>query len=338
MIAPVQTTMLNGFDDPRCPPEQWNALLCHGNTDVPFLTWEWQRSWWDSFNRSGLLLIAVTRAGHLVAIAPFFVEEDLVYFVGSGGSDYLDFVGDIHSPEVLESALRAARTAVKNFVGFRFFHLLENSRTTRLLHIVATQLGLIIRDEGGLSAPALSLVESQIAGSAATKKSLLRHERFFVQNGDLRISHSSTASEIVPCLSGFFEQHVERWKGTSHPSLFRDGKQRQFYERLAERASASGWLRFTRLEWNRTLIASHFGFCYGGTFMWYKPTFDLALARRSPGEVLIRQLLLRAVEEGAHTFDFGLGDEPFKKRFATHTRNVRNWGLYPQDVSMPAIL
>ena len=62
---------------------------------------------------------------------------------------------------------------------------------------------------------------------------------------------------------------------------------------------------------------------------WQKPAFAIDLARRSPGEVLLRQLLLAAIAEGATVFDFGLGDEPFKHRFATRIRHVHTWGLYP---------
>jgi CelD/BcsL family acetyltransferase involved in cellulose biosynthesis len=53
------------------------------------------------------------------------------------------------------------------------------------------------------------------------------------------------------------------------------------------------------------------------------------LAKRSPGEVLLRQLILAAVDEGATTFDFGLGEEPFKARFANRVEQVRTWSLCP---------
>ena len=65
-----------------------------------------------------------------------------------------------------------------------------------------------------------------------------------------------------------------------------------------------------------------------GIFLWYKPSFAVDLAQRSPGEVLLRRLLLQAMEENARMFDFGLGDEAFKSRFATQVNTVRNWGLY----------
>jgi CelD/BcsL family acetyltransferase involved in cellulose biosynthesis len=135
---------------------------------------------------------------------------------------------------------------------------------------------------------------------------------------------------IRPELDAFFAQHVARWAVTPSPSLFHDPTQRRFYERLTEEAAEAGWLRFTRVDWNGQPIAFHFGFCYGGSYLWYKPSFDIAWARRSPGEVLLRQLFCAAMAEGAHTFDFGLGDEPFKRRFATQINRVHTWGLYPE--------
>jgi CelD/BcsL family acetyltransferase involved in cellulose biosynthesis len=39
-------------------------------------------------------------------------------------------------------------------------------------------------------------------------------------------------------------------------------------------------------------------------------------------------LILAALSEQAQRFEFGLGDEPFKQRFATDVRHVRTWGLY----------
>ena len=70
---------------------------------------------------------------------------------------------------------------------------------------------------------------------------------------------------------------------------------------------------------------------YNRSFLWYKPTFDITLAKHSPGEVLLRQLLLRAIDEEADYFDFGLGDEAFKNRFASSTPTVTNIGLYPSS-------
>ena len=88
---------------------------------------------------------------------------------------------------------------------------------------------------------------------------------------------------------------------------------------VVREAGVEGWLRFTRVDWQRRPIAFHFGFHFQRCFLWYKPTFAVDLARHSPGEVLLRQLLVAAIAERAHTFDFGLGDEAYDKRESVST-------------------
>ena len=324
--------ILHDFDDPALGPGRWEALLGKGDTATVFVTRPYQQAWWDVFGRGDLLLTAAEEEGRVVALAPLFAEAGMVFFVGSGGSDYLDFIGDIRNPEVLVALLEVVMEQVPDFLGFRFYHVPDASRTGVKLQAAAERLGLICYDEGHLAAPALDLAgDPDVARAATRKKSLRRHERWFRREGTLTVQHLTDGAAIRPHLPVFFEQHIARWAETPYPSLFNDPSQRAFYERLTERAGDGGWLRFTRLDWNGQPIAFHFGFNYRGVYMWYKPSFAIDLSRRSPGEVLLRQLLLDAIAEGAHTFDFGLGDEAFKQRFATHVHTVRTWGLYPKE-------
>lgn len=329
MPEPVVVRFAASFNDPCVARERWDALLATGETDSVFLTWHWQRIWWESFGRGELLLAVAERGGRPVAIAPMFADSGMIFFVGSGGSDYLDFVGDVSDSDVLVAVLRAARERIAPFLGFRFYLVPAASATGRRLEAAAARLGLNAWQEGAIEAPRLVLPGSGLPPAAAGKKSLLRHEAYFRREGALEIRHARDADTIVAGLPEFIEQHVARWADTGYPSLLRDAAQRDFYGRLAQSADATGWMRFTRVEWNGRPIAFHFGFCRRGTYLWYKPSFAVDLARRSPGEVLLRQLLLAAAAEGAHTFDFGLGDEAFKRRFATESQQVETWGLYP---------
>ena len=323
---------LEGFDDPAFTSDRWSDLLHRGDTDVVFLTYGWQRAWWDVYGRGRLLLLIVETDGQPIVLAPMFSDAGMVFFVGSGGSDYLDFIGDSSDPEVLPALLDAARAAAPGFVGFRFYHVPDASRTGARLRDAAERLGLACFDEGTLPAPVLDLRNQAAAQAAPNKKSLRRHENGMRGRGTLTVHHLRDGEAIRPHLPTFFDQHVARWACTVHPSLFLGHRHRAFYERLTETAGDGGWLRFTRLDLDGRPVAFHFGSCYGGTFLWYKPSFDVELARHSPGEVLLRHLLLAAKDEGAHTFDFGLGDEPFKQRFATRNPLVRTWGLYPTEV------
>src|SRR5437868_1220594 len=87
----------------------------------------------------------------------------------------------------------------------------------------------------------------------------------------------------------------------------------------AGRASFS--IRFSVLRLEGEPIAFHFGFEYNRRFIWYKPSFSAAHARLSPGEVLIKYLLEDVIDRGLEEFDFGVGEEAFKYRFANHVKH-----------------
>ena len=168
-----------------------------------------------------------------------------------------------------------------------------------------------------------------MANQAVRKKSLRRHESYFLKNGGIEVRHFNSNIEFLNELDSFFLQHINRWAETPYPSLFNDEKNRKFYKELSKEFDSIDWLRFTGIIWQDQTIAYHFGFDYKKTFLWYKPTFDIELSRYSPGEVLLRQLLLQSIKDENMYFDFGLGEEQFKSRFATRTRMVKTWGLYP---------
>jgi len=75
---------IKGFDALQA---EWNALLQRSATNVLFLTWEWQRAWWNAFGegkspsgsspsgRSLRLLAMRDEIGQLNAIVPLFIQE-----------------------------------------------------------------------------------------------------------------------------------------------------------------------------------------------------------------------------------------------------------------------
>jgi len=328
MTAVVTTKILTGFADAAIGPELWSQLLEQGDTNAVNLTCQWQRNWWETFGRGKLLLIAAERAGQIVAIAPLFADGGMIFNICP--EDHLDFVGDVSDPEVLDSILSTARSALPDFLGFRFYFFPDSSHSGQRLQESAARLNLVCYEDEAIPSPLMDLSRNpELAHAATRKKSLVRHERFFTREGNLQVRHYRTAADILPQLPEFFEQHVARRAATPHPSLYCQPIQRAYYERLTRAVAPTGWLRFTRVEWNGRPIAFHYGACYRGRFVFGIPSFDIALARHSPGEVLLRQLLIAALEEKAETFDFGVGDETYKYRFSTDVIQLRNWGLYP---------
>ena len=64
------------------------------------------------------------------------------------------------------------------------------------------------------------------------------------------------------------------------------------------------------------LCAVHVGLCDRRTLHYWFPTYDVALARLSPGMILMRHLLQAAAERGLERVDFGRGEERYKSSLA----------------------
>jgi CelD/BcsL family acetyltransferase involved in cellulose biosynthesis len=218
---------------------------------------------------------------------------------------------------------------VPNLDTFEFWYVPDETGTGKRLEAAAERLGLSCHVVGQMPVPVIDLAaEPDRALSAANSKQSLRHERWFQREAPLEVLHLKDGAAILPHLDEFFEQHIARRAATDRPSIFADRENRLLWERATRMEADEGWLRFTRIDWAGRPIAFHYGTCYRGRYTWGMPTFAVDLARRSPGQVLLRHVLLDAIQEGAHTFDFGWGDEPFKLRFATETRFVRAWRLH----------
>jgi CelD/BcsL family acetyltransferase involved in cellulose biosynthesis len=330
----IKTRILDGFHDPSFGSAGWQKLLDDSNRDdLVFMTWHFQRAWWETFERGSLLLIVAEKDGRDVALAPFYAESGMVFFLATEfESDRLDFVGDIGDPEVLDALLKTARDSVPDFEGFRFYFVPDDSGTAERLAAAAARLGLSCYEEGEEAAPVIDLArQPEIALATTRKKSLLRHERFFRREGDFEVQVLHDGSAILPELEEYFDQHIARWAGTGNPSRFKYDKARLLVRNLTRIAADTGWLRFTRINWNGRPIAFDCALCYRGRYVRGTPSFAVDLARLRPGEVLLRQTLLAAIEEGAKIFDFRTGDDHFKLRFATRVERLHTWGLYPRE-------
>jgi CelD/BcsL family acetyltransferase involved in cellulose biosynthesis len=75
-----------------------------------------------------------------------------------------------------------------------------------------------------------------------------------------------------------------------------------------------------------------YGFWWKDTFAAYQSGWHPRFARDSMGSVLVLHALERAGEDGARTFDFLRGNEPYKYRFGARDRWDRTW-LVPRGAA-----
>jgi hypothetical protein len=95
---------------------------------------------------------------------------------------------------------------------------------------------------------------------------------------------------------------------------------------LVEELNPREQLRFGLLEWDGRPLAYHLGFQVKDKFTMYQQAFDVDAWDYSPREVLLRQLFLYAADHVTREFDFSVGCEFYKSRFANHLK--KNFTLY----------
>lgn len=312
--------------------DRWAALLPAVPGHTVFQTWEWNRTWWKAFGRGRWpCIVGVERAGgELVALAPWMVTFDRgrrlrrIEFVGTPNwaSDYADVLVARGQDEALEPMVRWLVRRIGPHTEIDLRHLREDSPTTAALGALLTGAGVPWRMVEMARAPTRLLGDAEADRALLDKKSLRRHHGALARSGRLEYRVAESLDEVLAELPTFFDQHVRRREAAGTRSQFLNPQQREFYVELARRLFPRGWLHFSVVRLDGAPIAYHFGLQYRGSYLWYKPSFEPRLARRSPGEVLLRYLIADVLDRGFAELDFTVGDESFKDRFANHQRRV----------------
>jgi CelD/BcsL family acetyltransferase involved in cellulose biosynthesis len=157
--------------------------------------------------------------------------------------------------------------------------------------------------------------------SSNFRQQVRRFARRAAREANVRIRRTESADDLVGDLGTFFELHDKRF-GDRGGSSLSAGRTRLFHLDFARAALTQGWLRLWFLELDGRPAAAWYGWRLGERYSYYNSGFDPAFAALSPGLVLISAVIESAFEEGAAEFDFLLGEESYKYRFAERERTV----------------
>ncbi len=328
-MSAIRTRILSGFSDPACSSNHWQALLRQGPTNVVYLTWQWQRAWWETHGQGRLLLVAAERDGRMVALAPLYCFESGIYFIGAGEAEYTDFIGDCSDPEVLAALVSTARDAADGLEDMKLHLMPQTTPTLPRLADAAARLGLEMILLRQFPAAEIDLTADEDAVRGAVSRTMLEKENYFRRHGELEVSTLTDVAEIRPLLPAFYAHHVRRWTRKDRPSEFVQAKHRNMLERFLDLAADTGWVRYLQLNWEGKFLAAEFAWYYGGTHFVGPWCFDVAQANHSPGRVLIRHSILAALAAGLRRYDFGGGEPDPNFRLPLRVKQCQVWGLYP---------
>jgi CelD/BcsL family acetyltransferase involved in cellulose biosynthesis len=331
--------MLRTFDDPAELAEvedDWRHLAeARGS---PFLTPEWFTCWFEEYEDAARPLVAVLAGeeGSIRGLMPFALPVSgrprTCRIAGAN-------LGDCFSPLAVDGEERAVATAA----GEALRNVAVPWSVLALDHVEDPDAWIGGLEEGlGLRVRRHLLSSAQLPwvdlssyegweGYLASRSSHLRKrlrwlERRQARDHAVRVRRTERADQVPEDIATFFELHDRRWAGRGGSSLDSD-RARAFHRRFAQAAQAQGWLRLWFLEFDGAPVAAWYGWRLGSRYSFYNGGFDPDFSSLSPGLALLATVIESAFAEGAAAFDFLLGDEGYKQRFAEEERTVSDVSL-----------
>jgi CelD/BcsL family acetyltransferase involved in cellulose biosynthesis len=315
---------------------QWQELNQRVTGGAVFQGYEWHAGQAAALTAGERPLILTLPEGNgLEALAPLKVAHrrmfgrpvSVVEFLGFPRADYCDLLVAPGRQDAVERLLLPILQQEVPWDVLRLGNVPESSPHLAAVRQAFERAGYPMHDQPPAEAPACILTP-EAAYAVTRKKSLKRHHNHFAREGELELRHLREAADIDPWLDRFFDQHVARRALTSSPSPFRANGERQAVRTMVAHVAPTGRLLFSVLLFRGCPLAFHLGFLDEGRLLWYVPAFDVAYIRHSPGEVLLKLLLEHAIAHGCREFDFGIGEEPYKYRFANHVRRVHGVEIF----------
>lgn len=285
---------------------EWEELWRRCPAATPFQSPQWLLPWWRNLFRGGWLWTLAARddAGRLAGLAPLFIhfhdgnpEMRQVSFIGAGITDYLDFLGDAESTIHLLShiAQHAETWAICDFQELRPESPLLGAKFPALPRLETTKCAVC---------PVLSLPASMDELKARLPHHLKRSRAF-----EFETARQETLDEFMDAL---FRLHAARWRMKDEEGMLATRRLRNFHREAAAEFLRAGMLRLHGMRRDGAIAAVIYAFADRGRTYAYLSGFDPALARCSPGTLLLRFAIERAIAEGCSEFDFLRKKEDYK--------------------------
>ncbi len=318
-------------DDPAGLAEidaDWRALAERSGS--AFATPEWYGAARSHLHpQDAAAVVVVTRAGEgTIGVLPLLhggtTARPRLAFAASA---YADLAGPAAAPADAAAVARAAGPALARRYGARA--VLDLGR----VEVGATWWRELARAwPGGKDAavgPAEPLPwaalpagwDEYLAGrSGQFRNQVKRKWKALERDHELTLASAGSTAALEAQLDRLFELHDARRRALGSASALADPAGRRFLRAFAESARERGWLRDYLAAIDGEPAAAWLGWRVGDRFAYYQAGLDPRFSNYSVGFLLLAHTVRAAIEEGASEYDLMLGDEAFKRRFATAER------------------
>jgi CelD/BcsL family acetyltransferase involved in cellulose biosynthesis len=333
-LAPVR---IDETDDPArlaALRSEWTELFDASGCANPFLSWEWQYTWWRTFGQRRALWILEARdrgnrlAGLLVLAARASLGAPRRWSLltnGITGTDALDvLVRPGFGPVVRGEMAHAIARAVPRWDVVELEDLPAGTATMSALRGALVPRGVRIAVEPRFVCPGFAVkgtFAEHVAG-LRRRETYGRRRRWLERQPGYRVEVTARAEDCGDAMEDFLRLHHLRWDPDGGSAGIPRGLVEDFHREVAPLLAARGWLRLYRMFLADRSIAAVYGLELGGRFYYYQSGMDPEWNQRSPGLVLIGKTVEDAYAHGLTDYDFLRGTEAHKLDWAHDRRET----------------
>ncbi len=327
----LSMAVLGQADACACLGEDWRRLQATADPLNPFLSWEWQWTWWEHFGTELTPVWLTFRTeGRLRGVLPLYRDPDRERTLRVGGgltlSDHLGFLAEPGwEPQVAAATVEwLGEAAPGTLLDLHF--LPEGSASLAELQAAAAAAGLPVAAAVEEVSPAVEVPSDferylETCLGKKDRHELRRKRRRLDQEqpGWRFVTHTEVGRDVA--LEHFFALHR-----ASHPdkAAFLTEENRGFFRRVAARLDDAGWLRLQLLVTDGGPVAAAFGFAVDGTWYLYNSGYDPVAGRWSVGLLCVAEGVRAAIAEGMSRCDFLRGNEAYKYDLGAQDRALHH--------------
>ncbi len=313
---------------------EWTELGLAAGAANPFLSWEWQYTFWRAFaqRRPLWILEARDRGNRLAGLVVLCARASLgssrrwcLLTNGITGTDALDVLARPgFGPAVREAVAHALAQGLPRWDAIDLEDLPCGSATVSALGAVLLPRGARVTVEPRFVCPSFALrgTFAEHLSRLRGRETYLRRRRWFERQPGFRVAVAETPAEAPEAMDDFLRLHRLRWEPDGGSEGIPPGPVEDFHRDLAPLLAERGWLRLYRMFVDGRSVAAVYGLELSGRFYYYQSGMDPEWRARSPGLVLIGKTVEDAYARGLSDYDFLRGSEPHKLAWASDRRET----------------
>lgn len=324
IVAKTLTT-LEQMEETR---SAWRALWRRAGAATIFQCPDWLIPWWRHFAPGQLTLIALWSGEELAAIAPLYYEEGSrrLLPLGISLSDCLDVLLADDIGHDARHALQAQIARAADAGEICFTDVAPN----------ASVLGLAFNEHSASKRPGQPAPELVLGPADNPLENVPAHQRQNLRTAENRARRRGcaiaeiAADELPRFVPALMQLHGARQRHLGHAGLDQDARVLPFFSEAFGVLAQHGVVRAYSMTCENRLIGGYLGFLHRERGSYYLGGFDPEFAFESPGTILIGHAMRCAADEGADTFDFLRGGEPYKYAWGARDRRLLSLSFVPQ--------